>query len=35
MEQNTEQDWMELAKQGKPAAIAELFRLYFRADCRL
>ena len=31
MEQNAEQDWVERAKQGEPAAIAELFRLYWRA----
>ena len=31
MEQNNEKDWVERAKQGEPAAIAELFRLYWRA----
>ncbi|MHC4324722.1 MAG: RNA polymerase sigma factor [Planctomycetota bacterium] len=31
MEQNTEQDWVQRAKRGEPAAIAELFRLYWRA----
>ncbi|MHC4511742.1 MAG: RNA polymerase sigma factor, partial [Planctomycetota bacterium] len=31
MSQNTEQNWVERAKQGEPAAIAELFRLYWRA----
>ena len=31
MEQNSEQDWVQRAKQGEPAAIAELFRLYWRA----
>jgi RNA polymerase sigma factor (sigma-70 family) len=31
MEQNNEQDWVQRAKQGEPAAIAELFRLYWRA----
>jgi len=31
MEQNTEQNWIQQAKQGEPAAIAELFRLYWRA----
>jgi RNA polymerase sigma factor (sigma-70 family) len=31
MEQNTEQDWVKRAKQGEPAAVAELFRLYWRA----
>ena len=31
MEQNTEQNWVERAGQGEPAAIAELFRLYWRA----
>jgi len=31
MEQNTEQDWVQRATQGEPAAIAELFRLYWRA----
>jgi RNA polymerase sigma factor (sigma-70 family) len=31
MEQNNEQDWVHRAKRGEPAAIAELFRLYWRA----
>jgi RNA polymerase sigma factor (sigma-70 family) len=31
MEKNTEQDWVKRANQGDPAAIAELFRLYWRA----
>jgi len=31
MEQNTEQDWVQQARRGEPAAIAELFRLYWRA----
>ncbi|MBN2593444.1 MAG: sigma-70 family RNA polymerase sigma factor [Sedimentisphaerales bacterium] len=31
MEQNTEQNWVQQAKQGEPEAIAELFRLYWRA----
>jgi len=31
MKQNTEQDWVQRAGQGEPAAIAELFRLYWRA----
>jgi len=31
MEQNTEQNWVQCARQGEPAAIAELFRLYWRA----
>jgi RNA polymerase sigma factor (sigma-70 family) len=31
MKENTEQDWVERAGQGEPAAIAELFRLYWRA----
>jgi len=31
MEQNTEFDWIERAKQGDAAAVAELFRLYWRA----
>ena len=31
MKENTEQDWVERAKQGEPTAIAELFRLYWRA----
>lgn len=31
MKENTEQDWMERAKQGEPAAIAELYRRYWRA----
>ena len=31
MEQNSEQDWVQRAKQSEPAAIAELFRLYWRA----
>jgi len=31
MKENTEQDWVQRAGQGEPAAIAELFRLYWRA----
>ena len=31
MKQNTEQDWVERAKKGEPAAIAELYRRYWRA----
>jgi RNA polymerase sigma-70 factor (ECF subfamily) len=31
MEQNSEQNWIERAGQGEPAAVAELFRLYWRA----
>ncbi len=31
MKENTEQDWVERAGQGDPTAIAELFRLYWRA----
>jgi len=31
MEQETEQDWVQRARQGEPAAIAELFRRYWRA----
>jgi RNA polymerase sigma factor (sigma-70 family) len=31
MEQNNEQNWVERAGRGEPAAIAELFRLYWRA----
>ena len=31
MEQNAEQNWVQRAGQGEPAAIAELFRLYWRA----
>ena len=31
MEQNAEQNWVQRAAQGEPAAIAELFRLYWRA----
>jgi len=31
MKENTEQDWVERAGQGEPTAIAELFRLYWRA----
>jgi RNA polymerase sigma factor (sigma-70 family) len=31
MELNAEQNWVKRAKQGEPAAIAELFRLYWRA----
>ena len=31
MEQNAEQNWVHRAAQGEPAAIAELFRLYWRA----
>lgn len=31
MEQKTEQDWVKRAGQGEPTAIAELFRLYWRA----
>ncbi len=31
MEQNSEQDWVEQVGRGEPAAIAELFRLYWRA----
>ena len=31
MKENTEQDWMERAKQGEPAVIAELYRRYWRA----
>ena len=31
MEQNAEQDWIKRAGKGEPAAVAELFRLYWRA----
>ncbi len=31
MSQNAEHDWVERARQGQPAAIAELYRLYWRA----
>lgn len=31
MLEKTEQNWVQRAKQGEPAAIAELFRLYWRA----
>jgi RNA polymerase sigma-70 factor (ECF subfamily) len=31
MEQNSEQNWVQLTKQGEAAAVAELFRLYWRA----
>ena len=31
MEQNAEQNLVQRAKQGEPAAISELFRLYWRA----
>jgi len=31
MKENTEQDWVERAKQREPAAIAELYRRYWRA----
>ncbi|MHC4439777.1 MAG: RNA polymerase sigma factor [Planctomycetota bacterium] len=31
MEQNTEENWIQQAKQGEAAAVAELFRLYWRA----
>ena len=31
MEQNVEQNRVQRAKQGEPAAVAELFRLYWRA----
>ena len=31
MAENTEQDWVERARQGEPAAIAELYRHYWRA----
>ncbi len=31
MKENTEQDWVERAQGGEPAAIAELFRRYWRA----
>ena len=31
MKDNTEQDWVQRAKQGETAAIAELFRRYWRA----
>ncbi|MHC4646033.1 MAG: RNA polymerase sigma factor [Planctomycetota bacterium] len=31
MEDNSDQDWVERAKQGEPAAIAELYRRYWRA----
>lgn len=31
MKDNTEQDWAERAKQGEPAAIAELYCRYWRA----
>jgi len=31
MKENTEQDWLQRAGQGDPMAIAELFRLYWRA----
>lgn len=31
MERNTKQDWIKRAKQGEPSAVAELFRLYWRA----
>ncbi len=31
MTENTEQDWIERARQGEPAAVAELYRRYWRA----
>ena len=31
MEQSAEQDWVQRARRGEPGAIAELFRLYWRA----
>jgi len=31
MKENTEQNWVQRVKQGEPAAVAELFRLYWRA----
>lgn len=31
MDQNTEHDWVERARQGEPAALAELYRRYWRA----
>lgn len=31
MKQNSEQDWVERARQAEPAAIAELYRRYWRA----
>jgi len=31
MKENTEENWVDRAKQGDPAAIAELFRIYWRA----
>jgi hypothetical protein len=31
MEDNAEQNWIERAKNREPAAIAELFRRYWRA----
>ncbi len=31
MSENTEQDWVERARRGEPAAVAELFRRYWRA----
>ncbi len=31
MKENTEKDLVERAKQGEPAAIAELYRRYWRA----
>jgi len=31
MSQKTEHDWVERARRGEPAAIAELYRLYWRA----
>jgi len=34
MEQNSEQDWVERAGKGEAGAVAELFRLYWRAAAR-
>jgi RNA polymerase sigma factor (sigma-70 family) len=31
MKENAEQDWVERARQGKPAAVADLYRRYWRA----
>jgi len=31
MKENTEQDWVQRARQGEPAAVAELYRRYWRA----
>lgn len=31
MKENTEQGWVERAKQGEPTAIAELYRRYWHA----